>query len=169
MAGAKEPFWTREFLFSFEGRITRYDFWVRYMVPYFAVYFALIYVEITAGWMYQYGTLGGEPLETGIPSTIFWVLTLYPSVAICAKRFHDCDYSGWVQAVPYGLLLLTTVGGYVSPVLSMIAVVPMIISLIWFMVVTGFLRGTRGKNKYGADPLEDLKELDDLPPPSADA
>jgi uncharacterized membrane protein YhaH (DUF805 family) len=62
-----------------------------------------------------------------------WVdlLLLWPSLALSVKRWHDRDKSAW-------WLLLVFLPG---------------IGAIWFLVECGFLRGTAGPNRYGADPL----------------
>ena len=51
-------------------------------------------------------------------------------LALCAKRLHDCNMSGWWQ-------LLTLI-----PFLGLIGAV----------VQFGFLKGTNGLNRYGEDP-----------------
>lgn len=66
--------------------------------------------------------------------------------AVGIKRLHDRDKSGWWLLPMY----LVPVVFYVSPVMTMVAGWAV---LIWPVVEFGFLRGTRGSNKYGPDPL----------------
>ncbi len=155
-------FWNTDFLLSFDGRVTRYDFWVRYMLPVFAIPFPLEYVDKLAGWMYVLD----EDFELGLLSTTFSIVFIWPGAAITAKRLHDRKYSGWWQVLPFALMIIAAFLAFVSPVLCMIVAVPAAISFIWFIVETGFLRGTRGENEYGADPLENRDEIGNLPPPS---
>jgi uncharacterized membrane protein YhaH (DUF805 family) len=54
---------------------------------------------------------------------------LWSAVAVSVKRWHDRDKSGWwalVQFVP-------------------------VIGLVWTLVENGLLRGTLGRNRFGAD------------------
>ena len=59
------------------------------------------------------------------------LLLLWPVVAVSAKRWHDRDKSAW-----WVLVVLVPVVGW-----------------IWALIDNGFLRGTVGPNRYGADPL----------------
>ena len=63
-----------------------------------------------------------------------WVnlLIAWPAIAISVKRWHDRDKSGWWV---------------------LIAFVPLI-GQLWLLVVNGFLRGTRGPNRFGEEPPE---------------
>ena len=63
-----------------------------------------------------------------------WVglLLTWPLVAISAKRWHDRDRSGWWVLV----LLLPVVG------------------VIWLLADNGFVRGTRGPNRFGPPPVD---------------
>jgi uncharacterized membrane protein YhaH (DUF805 family) len=65
------------------------------------------------------------------PLGILVLLTLWPSLAMYTKRWHDRDKSGWW---------------------TLIILVP-IIGSIWLLVELGFLRGTDGPNRFGDDPL----------------
>ena len=57
---------------------------------------------------------------------------LYPSICIAIKRCHDRDKSGWWICILF---------------------IPLI-GFIWWLVEFGFLQGTVGPNRFGADPLE---------------
>ena len=61
-----------------------------------------------------------------------WIVTVVffvPSIAVASRRLHDGDKTGWLQ-----LIGLTVVG-----------LIPLI---VWWAT-----RGTRGDNRYGADPI----------------
>jgi uncharacterized membrane protein YhaH (DUF805 family) len=61
------------------------------------------------------------------------LLLVWPALAVSVKRWHDRDKSGgWV------LLNLLPVIGW-----------------LWALIDNGFLRGTPGPNRFGADPLAD--------------
>lgn len=61
-----------------------------------------------------------------------WVslLLAWPTLAVSAKRWHDRDRSGWWVLV----LLIPVVG------------------VIWLLADNGFVRGTRGSNRFGPEP-----------------
>ena len=59
------------------------------------------------------------------------VLLLWPVLAVSIKRWHDRDQSGW-----WALVVLVPVVGW-----------------LWALWCNGFLRGTAGANRFGADPL----------------
>ena len=62
---------------------------------------------------------------------IWGILQTWISLAVAAKRYHDRDKSAWW---------------------ILIALIP-IIGPIWQLIELGFLKGTDGPNRFGADPL----------------
>ncbi|MGQ0485996.1 MAG: DUF805 domain-containing protein [Hyphomicrobiales bacterium] len=66
-----------------------------------------------------------------IPLIILVVVFLWPTLAIYAKRWHDRGKSGWWMLI----ILIPLIGP------------------IWVLIELGFLRGTKGPNHYGPDPL----------------
>jgi uncharacterized membrane protein YhaH (DUF805 family) len=112
-------------LFSFTGRVSRSAFWISLCIlcPLFTL-------------------VGFAPSMTrgeGLPLVIIWIvyvgsmiLSVWISLAVYAKRWHDCGKSGWMSLV----LLIPIVG------------------VFWFLGYLGFVKGTPGSNKYGADSLE---------------
>jgi uncharacterized membrane protein YhaH (DUF805 family) len=68
-----------------------------------------------------------------VPLGIVLLLTLWPTLAIYTKRWHDRNKSGWWSLI----LLVPIIGG------------------IWMLIELGFLRGTEGPNTYGPDPIVD--------------
>lgn len=112
-----------ELLFSFEGRIPRSAYWLKYFVPYLVMYIVMVLIDLAAG---TYIPNQG----IGVVSMLFSLLALYPSIAVSAKRCHDRDRSGWFLLV--GIIPLVN---------------------LWVLIELGFLRGTIGPNRYGPDPL----------------
>ena len=113
----------KSLFFNFEGRITRKPYWIGSLVLAFAELVVSIAIALVIG------DVSGHVFDT--VSTVIAIVGLYPSLALLAKRWHDRDKSGWWSL----LLLIPLVGG------------------IWVFVETGFLRGTVGANRFGADPL----------------
>ncbi len=64
-----------------------------------------------------------------ILNTIVSLLLIWPGIAMQVKRWHDRDKSGW-----WVLINLIPVVGW-----------------IWSLIELGFLKGTEGANKYGAE------------------
>jgi len=105
--------------FSFDGRIGRATYWLKFFVPYLAIYLPLLAVDWALGTVDRKETVG-------VLSGIFMLLALYPSVAVGVKRCHDRDRSGWFLLV--GLV----------PLLN-----------LWLLIELGFLAGTPGPNRHG--------------------
>ncbi len=109
----------RTLFFSLDGRIGRSTYWLKFSLPYLAIYLALVLLDQALG------TLDRNEL-IGLFSGIFLLLALYPSVAVGVKRCHDRDRSGWFLLVG------------VIPLLD-----------LWLLIELGFLAGTAGPNRYG--------------------
>jgi uncharacterized membrane protein YhaH (DUF805 family) len=116
-------------LFSFEGRLNR--------LPYWGV--VLVMVALGAGLNFAVGDLGpGRPVTTGpaLVEGIFVLLVVWVGLAVQIKRWHDRDKSAW-----WALLNLVPV-----------------IGTLWILIECGFLRGTDGRNRFGPDPLAELRD-----------
>ena len=61
---------------------------------------------------------------------VWYILVIWTSICINAKRWHDTDKSGWWQLI--GLV----------PLLG-----------LWAFIENGFFRGVTGPNRFGPDPL----------------
>lgn len=108
---------------SFEGRINRAKFWAGVGVLLAAVILASL-IDSLLGLTFGEGGVG-------IVYLIVALVSVYFSIALYAKRWHDRDKSGWW---------------------TLISLVP-IIGAVWLLVELGILEGTRGANRYGPDPL----------------
>lgn len=109
--------------FSFDGRISRSTYWLKYMLPYFLIYVVLGMVDLGSGSFDPttgYGTYSG----------IFMLAAIIPSLAMCVKRIHDQNRTGWWVLA----LFLPLVG-------------------IIILITLCFFKGTAGANKYGPNPL----------------
>ena len=114
----------KELLFSFNGRIPRSIFWI----------LACILFPLCT--MIGYAPFISE--SGGFPKIIIWlisvcwlILSIWISIAIYTKRWHDCSKSGWMTLI----LFIPIIGAF------------------WFLGYLGFVRGTQGSNPYGDDPL----------------
>lgn len=92
-----------------DGRAGRSEFWWWMLVDVvvFAVVLAVLRDGAAAGW----GVLPGTIL------LVAWMLvTLIPSVALLARRFHDLNLSAWLLLI----LLVPTIGALVVAVLALL-------------------------------------------------
>lgn len=128
--------------FNFSGRLNRGKYWFVTLIN-LAV---LVVLGIVAFASY---------------STALWVLfglvslvLLVSGLAVGAKRLHDRDKSAWWLVLFYlGPSILSGIGSMFGEAIAMLfSLVGAAIS-IWAFVEIGCLRGTRGPNTYGPDPL----------------
>ena len=161
-------FWP--FYFSLNGRISRSQYWLRFVVPYLVIYFALQIVGAIAG--------SGSNLNIAISITImiFSLVMLWPSLAILVKRIHDRNKSGWwclflyIPTFVFTILLMVWLGAAILaiaagdadtalPTLGALGILVIILGVatlgidLWFFVEFGCLRGTIGANRFGPDPV----------------
>ena len=147
MINAYKAFWKR--YFDFKGRTSRGNYWWAILAQ-FILTFLVGFIA---------GMVDVDALET------LWSLGVFiPGVAMCVRRLHDLDRSGWwiiLMYVPFILtiasatmttasLLLnsdsTTAGGFglTTIILGLLT----LIIAIYFIVL--FVRkGTQGANRYG--------------------
>ena len=117
----------QKLLFSFEGRINRAKYWGVTICA--AIAFGIVVGIVGA----IFGTSAdGTPSGIGmVVALIAFVAYFWVALAIAVKRWHDRNKTGWW---------------------ILIALVP-VIGGLWYLIECGFLPGTAGPNKYGADPL----------------
>jgi uncharacterized membrane protein YhaH (DUF805 family) len=111
----------RRFLFSFEGRAPRREYWT---------FVGLIVIPVFVVAELLDSSHGYKPFE-GPAYDILVLVLLWPSLAVCARRWHDRDKSArWIL-----INFIPIVGG------------------IWALIENGCLQGTSGDNRFGPDPL----------------
>lgn len=158
-------------LFSFEGRLRRRDYWVISItlgVTLFVlsdvlrlVLFGPAYSIFNAGFG-SFAAWMQEPRIAWLAQGVS-LATLWPSLALSAKRAHD---RGRGAGLVIGLLLLnfvysaiTTLAPAIWSTSSLAATLAygaasliMLAGLIYLLVVVGFLDGTPGPNRFGPSP-----------------
>jgi uncharacterized membrane protein YhaH (DUF805 family) len=160
------------FYFSAAGRISRAQYWLRFIVPYFAITMVLQIIAAISGI--------GSVINTTISVIllIFSLIAIWPSFAVLIKRMHDRNKSGWyilfiiIPAVIFAFLLFAWIGALIIAAaagedvttaagasLGIFGVLVIIFGMvvlgldIWFFVEFGCLRGTIGANRFGPDPV----------------
>jgi uncharacterized membrane protein YhaH (DUF805 family) len=111
-------------LTSFDGRINRGKFWAGVGVLMAGAIIAALIDNLL-------GITFSPEIPYGPVYAIYALASLYCSIAVGVKRWHDRDKSGWWMLI----ILVPIIGG------------------IWYLVECGILEGTRGANQYGPDPL----------------
>lgn len=116
----QEPMSWQQLYFSFEGRVGRQTYWLKYVLPFFGVYFVL---AMLAGFLF-----GGESTVGMLIVLVAQLAAIWPALAVTAKRWHDRDKSGWW---------------------SLISFVPLI-GALWMLVENGILEGDAEANRFGS-------------------
>lgn len=119
-------------LFSFQGRVNRAKFWLIHLAMWVVM---IVVVGATLGGAVMSSdpaaALASVGVVAGLVLLVVYVLMIWISLALAAKRWHDRNKSAWWILIA----LVPVVGG------------------LWFLIECGFLKGTTGANKFGADPL----------------
>ena len=143
----------KHYLFGFHGRATRAEWWL-----FILIFFVYNFVVTTLA-VFIFGFIG---------LLIGWVLMLamlWPTLAVSERRLHDRGKSAWWLLLFYLVPVILSaaklsitgemgVKGYAKPPTS--ATILSLVSfaiILWGFIEMGVLRGTRGDNKYGPDPL----------------
>ena len=164
---------------GFQGRIGRGRWWLgilALLVVSLALYFALAFA-FGLPMVMSFGTPDGQPTafttDNRTASVIGLVVTIaliYPSLSLSAQRLNDRNRPTglvWFTLLPSVLNLVTGFLGvsYVMTQINGITVpqptltgwivngITLVIGL-WILIDLGILRGTRGPNRNGPDPLE---------------
>jgi len=144
------------------GRISRSRFWLGFL--------GLIAIEVVFNiWLDMTlfgrnffdptaGTLAKPAFQLGLLINLIFA---FPMFVLLAKRFHDRD-KGAIWAAPFLLAYVAAIAASIvgwlgidtPPSLPGLAIALSETALsIWIVIELGCLRGTRGVNRYGADPL----------------
>jgi uncharacterized membrane protein YhaH (DUF805 family) len=158
-----------QLLFSFQGRIRRLHWWVASLAVGAVSGIATAILEFAAKSsgvsVVDLDTQQFEP--TGVFSIAVLAVSLVNSwinFALCIKRLHDRDRTGWWLVVQALVVVLAAVMVIIAMavqaeqvsiwyVLAGATGLAALIISIWLFVEIGFLRGTRGPNRFGPDPL----------------
>ena len=152
--------WKSLFL-SYKGRLTRTYWWIGILILGVAEA-VLLFLALRAAGFPLAALLDPTP-KTLIIEMLVMVVLLRPNLSLLIKRLHDRSRTGWWAFVLYGIIFLLSVmdaygldGTEGEPnLLFFLVAAPSMLVIVWLLIELGFLRGVRGTNKYGPDPLED--------------
>lgn len=147
-----------QFYFSPSGRASRSQYWLRYVLPVFAI---SVVLNMILGIATATDNTGLAALF-GVLNSLFALATFWPAIAVLVKRMHDRNKSGWLVLLPSAIVVvaaIVVVTAAVSDsfataiVLGIIFGLAMLAVAIWFFIEFGCMRGTIGTNRYGPDPV----------------
>ena len=155
---------------DFSGRSRRMEYWM-WVVFQFLIFIAFMILMVAVGGaalmrgdMAGLMAVGGVLIILYLLYALLGLIFLVPNLAVTIRRLHDTDRSGWWIMLFWGPYLLmiansmimgaklanggdTTMDGPVGMVLMLAFFVGALVLLVFM-----FLEGTRGPNRYGADP-----------------
>lgn len=144
-------------LFGFRGRINRAKYWLSMLV--------YVVVGLLLGLV---GLVTGRVTGFQVPSRIVELVIFVSSLAVTVKRLHDRDKSAWwllaYYLVPSILIAIALAAAFVGidglggmaagwGFLVKLAILGAFAFSLWFFVDLACLRGTKGYNRFGPDPL----------------
>jgi uncharacterized membrane protein YhaH (DUF805 family) len=138
-----------DLLFSFKGRISRKSFWLGSIV----VMVALIALTITMALALGIVMFDDEWQPTRQFLAMYYLAGapfIWPSYALVLKRLHDFG-RGWKWFLPF--VGITVLYFALEIVGAMQAALTLLYVLSAIGIVIGCIKGTKGTNKYGPDPL----------------
>ena len=150
----------QKILFSFEGRIGRRTYWL-------ATLALIVAVLVLTFAPFLLDSEAAAVLMLALTSQLVWLLSLWPMLAVGAKRLHDRNRNGWWLLVFWLLPFALVVGGFSIALFDdprtgrsgdfstgVILVLASLPPALWGIVELGILPGTMGPNRYGADPAQ---------------
>jgi uncharacterized membrane protein YhaH (DUF805 family) len=137
-------------MFGYRGRIGRIWFWLGLMTT---TAIAGFLASIVAGTFDGVGEFGRFLSVAAIVGLVVWMTS-----AVTVKRLHDRNRSGWwyllYGIVPPGCFLLAisanSEGDFEA---ASIFYVLSVVALFWVVIELGLMRGTRGDNRFGSEPV----------------
>jgi uncharacterized membrane protein YhaH (DUF805 family) len=138
--------------FVFSGRASRSEFW----------FFYLFYSLIVSLAGFTIASLTFDPSGIRPDSTGFWIFAVVwcalaiPTFSALVRRWHDTNHSGWwFIGICIYISVIKRVTENAPPVhaTTLLLFAPIFLAIVWLEVML-FWPGTKGPNRYGADPLE---------------
>jgi uncharacterized membrane protein YhaH (DUF805 family) len=139
---------------SFEGRIARSSFWLA------TVLLTVVILLILFASLWVVGERDRNAIR--LNGFVLMLVFLYPLLAVWVKRLHDRGRPGYmviVFLVPWLMHQITNLIGITGDPTGFNSLDVLFFGInivigVWFVFDLGILRGTRGSNDYGPDPLQ---------------
>ncbi len=148
-------------MFSFKGRISRRTFWLAMLaLAAIGLVLMLLLAKILGITTEDFAQEPPPPKVLRL-HLLLGLLTLWPSFAINVKRLHDRNRAThWLVLffiLNFTITLMQYYGLTGTPQepsdLFLLLSLTMLALALWLLVELGFIRGTRGDNPHGPDPL----------------
>ena len=111
---------------TFKGRASRSEFWIHY---FYVILISSLYILSLYIAIDDYDYRSCDVII--YVSAILFIFLTIPTLAVSTRRIHDMNLPGW-----FGLILFLFAS-----------------FIVYYCIM--MVRGTRGPNKFGPDPLED--------------
>jgi len=148
--------WLIRLFTSFSGRIGRRAYWFGLIVLIAISPFSLGAI-LSAD---PFAEAIGHVRELGLAGLAWTAALFYPLAALNTKRLHDLGQTGLLAVLfyaPAALSAVTLFTGWTPQLEQAISYTNLVAGFVsatglFFLFRLGFVGGTRGDNKYGADP-----------------
>ena len=148
--------WLVRLFTSFNGRIGRRAYWLG-LITLIAISPFSVSAILSAD---PFGEAIARVRDLGLAGLGWTVALFYPLAALNTKRLHDLGQTGLLAVLFYAPAALSTVTlftGWAPQMEQAISYTTLIagflgVASVFFLFRLGFYPGTRGTNKYGADP-----------------
>ncbi len=143
--------------FDYDGRISRKSWWIGSIILGLASVVGTRLIDPTV-----FDLARPPPRTPNWPDTLWQLAIVIPGTALMVKRFNDRGWHYWLGFVFGALGAMLTLGrhfdlfvpGFSSAPENAVMVV-VCLAFLFAFIDNGFLRGTRGPNRYGPDPLNE--------------
>jgi tetratricopeptide (TPR) repeat protein/uncharacterized membrane protein YhaH (DUF805 family) len=166
--------WLAFLFFNFRGRIGRASWWIGEAI---LLCIGLLAQTYSRGWDFWRLSEATTIQPPTLAETALSLVLLVPALALTIKRLNDRDHAPWLGylfAISCFALIVAQYFGFPSfeskeiRLSQLLLIMPFGIFGLWVVIDNGFLRGTRGPNRYGPDPLSSsaTHSASTTPPPS---
>ena len=135
--------------FSYQGRMARFKYFLTFLIIAIPSFFLLLGIILVSGLIFKFST-PHQMLFASPGILLIWIIFSFPNV----KRLHDIGLPGWL----YVFLLLSPIFDLYHIILPRekdVEIENIIIGMdLFILFLLFFIKGTKGSNKYGTDPLE---------------
>jgi uncharacterized membrane protein YhaH (DUF805 family) len=131
------------YFLSLRGRISRREFRLGYFgIVILNALLVRIMLNITVPAVRYYSDRRELDYADHWPVVFMILVTLWPTTAVCVKRLHDMNVSGWWMLSVFAI-------SFVSSAIH----VSVLIIVLLLVAVFSLIPGSRGANRFGPDPL----------------
>ena len=166
----------RHFLFGFSGRVNRAKLWLWILIAFVFTIVMMVIAGVGFDWSAPLAAIkqqhapidwakvphpackGAVSIAALVALGLLYIAYVWSKLAIYAKRLHDRGRTAWWLLVYVGLPAVLVLGTHCPAMhpgaaTAFARVLSVVIGIVVFIDLF-CLKGTKGANKFGADPLE---------------